>query len=349
MKWKKKQGMKLAYVRSYGKALRGRDGESGWYRSGAILATEGEPHYRALQKRERARHLRFDPWRPADETRHKSIPLEGDGANTAGEVQLWLHSGVASRAGRWIAMPAAPPPGERATEDSGGTPAAGPAGARSAADHLQRLDSVVHDFVGALDQGVLGSIDGGTAAAHAQRFLELLDCSLPNRTQVLGPPILFGASPSIGLETVLGFLSSLRKTGILRVEGEGTFMISIVKGDVVHAVSHPRPEPELLGNVLLARGTVDAERLERFFEEHGSSASRIGEALERQALVSTEELQEAFEHQMQMLFHRLFSTTKSEWCFHEGEATLAYIKMRMNVISVLLESARMYDEAAVAA
>jgi hypothetical protein len=179
--------------------------------------------------------------------------------------------------------------------------------------------------------------------------VRLLEYSPSTKSQVLGPPVILGASPAIGLESLLGLLGSLRKTGILRVQArDALFMVSIVKGDVVHGVSYPRPPSELLGNILVSRGTIDSGTLTRFFEECGSSACRIGEALNEQALVSTDELQDALEHQLQLLFDRLLATGESEWCFHEGEATLAYIHMRMNVISVLLESARKNDEGAVA-
>ena len=212
--------------------------------------------------------------------------------------------------------------------------------------HLEQLDSVVHDFVAALDPGALAASTNVAGSSNASRLMRLLEEDAPStKSRVLGPPVLLGASPPIALESLLGFLSSMHMTGILRVQADDvTFMVSVVNGDVVHAVSQPRPEPELLGNILVARGIIDPIRLARFFEECGASASKIGEALNRQALVSTDELRKALEQQMQQLFDRLFDSECAEWCFYAGEATLAYIDMRMNVIRVLLESARKQDE-----
>jgi len=210
--------------------------------------------------------------------------------------------------------------------------------------HLRTLDGVIHDFVGTLGEVALLSDPEGSEPMSTTRFARLLHAS-PSQSQVFGPAVLFGASPAIGLESLLGFLGSLHKTGVLRVQADDElFMVSIVRGDIVHGVSSPRPQSELLGNILVTRGVVTRDELERFFADHGASPSRIGEALNQQALVSTDELRWALEHQLLQLFERLLATETSEWCFHEGEATLGYIDMRMNVIRVLLESARKHDE-----
>ena len=204
---------------------------------------------------------------------------------------------------------------------------------------------MVHDFLASLGQVPTGTPQDGTGSAHTARFMRILEYVPPTGGPLLGPPVFCGTSPSVGLESVFGFLGTLRKTGILRVRaGETAFMISVVNGDVVHGVSHPRPEEELLGKILVARGAIDAYALSSFFEKWGSSAPRLGEALNREELVSTAYLREALEIQMQQLFDRLLAARASEWCFHEGEATLSYIRLRMNATSVLLQSARVRDE-----
>jgi hypothetical protein len=162
---------------------------------------------------------------------------------------------------------------------------------------------------------------------------------------LLGPPVFCGTSPAVGLESVFGFLGTLRKTGILRIRtDETTFMISVVNGDVVHGVSHPRPEAELLGRILVARGAIDAYALSHFLDKWGSSPSRIGEAISREELVSAAHLREALEIQLQQMFDRLLAARTSEWCFHEGEATLSYVSLRLSATRVLLQSARKRDE-----
>lgn len=345
--------VQLAYVSRYRKAFRGRYLEDGQYRNGPIFPTYEEAEFWAQRKREELLRRANGEVR-APTAFYKTISLHCGDEPEPGEDPPRIR-----RTGRWLPFPrpSRPEPEQARTLAPEDVPAPAvvhldepraplPTNAdASGTGSLETLDSVVHDFVASLDQATLVGRGEGASSQHAERFRRLLEHSPSTKSHVLGPPVLFGASPSIGLDTLLGLLGSLRKTGILRVRVDDVmFMVSIVRGDVVHGVSYPRPETELLGNILVARGTIDADRLERFLLQCRGSASRIAEALERQELVSTDALKEALEHQLQLLFDRLLSTRESEWCFHEGEATLAYINMRMNVISVLLESARKNDE-----
>ena len=212
-------------------------------------------------------------------------------------------------------------------------------------ENLRRLDSVVNDFIASLDQTSLPALVDGKESENVARFVRILASERPSGGLVLGPPVLCGMSPPVHLDSVFGFLGSLRKTGILRLRAEGvTFMISVVRGDVVHGVSSWRPPEELLGNILVERRAIDVYALDQFFSRCGTSAGKIGEALNRQELVKAEDLREALEIQLQMLFDRLLAARSAEWCFHEGEARLAYVKLRVNPIRVLLESARKRDE-----
>jgi hypothetical protein len=213
-----------------------------------------------------------------------------------------------------------------------------------AVEQLAKLDGVVHDFMACMPQSVVGPVESA-GVENLARFQRILFQTTAATGHVLGPPVLCGMSPPIGIECLLGLLGSSQRTGILRVlAGDTAFMISIVRGDVVHGISDPRPESELLGNILLARGAVNAEQLRAFFEECGSTQGHLVDALNREKLVSTVKLREALTQQMQRLFDRLLAATHAEWCFHEGEATLCYVNMRVNVNRVLLESARKHDE-----
>lgn len=265
---------------------------------------------------------------PVDPAIEGAATAEGGGARLPSSNWLGVELGEPHPAGG----AAAPQPEDEPVEEA------------VAPTPLDHLDSVVHDFVASMGQRPY-AVDPNGAAPHVESFRRLLESSTASTGQILGPPVLYGASPPMGLESVLGLLGSMRETGVLHVDAGGvTFTISIVKGDVVHGVSRPRPRSELLGNVLVSLGLVDAERLARFFDEHGSTPSTIGEALDRGALVTTDELRRALEHQLRMLFARLLGTRRAVWCFRAGEATLAYIDMRLSVIGVLLESAAKSDE-----
>lgn len=217
--------------------------------------------------------------------------------------------------------------------------------ASTAVGDLERLDSVVHDFLGCLNQRDSQVVAAPARSADIERFVRILEYVPPMGGPVLGPPVLCGMSPPVELWSLFGFLGSMHKTGILRIHTDDTiFMISIVEGDVVHGVSQWRPEAELLGNLLVSLGSIDRVSLGNFFRKCGPSASRIAEALSREELVNTAELRRALEIQLRQLFDRLLAARNAEWCFHEGEATLSYIHLRVNAIGVLLDSARKRDE-----
>lgn len=211
-------------------------------------------------------------------------------------------------------------------------------------EQLARLDRVVHDFMACMRQDLQGP-GAGAGWETVPRFQRILDDASHERGAVLGPPVLCGVSPAIGIESLLAFLGSLQKTGVLRVRsGTTRYRISVVRGDVVHGVCDPRPEAELLGNILMERGVIGRDALDRFFQEWGGSESRIVEALAHERLVSTSHLRGALTQQMQQLFDRLLVASPVEWAFHEGEVTLSYVDVRVNVNHVLLESARKHDE-----
>lgn len=208
---------------------------------------------------------------------------------------------------------------------------------------LERLDRVVHEFMASV-KDTAAPLEG-VESEETQRLRRMLDQTSFVHGPVLGPPVLCGSSPAIGLECLLGFLGSMRKTGVVRARADGTrYMISVVRGDVVHGVCDPRPESELLGSLLLARGAIGSEALLRFVETCGASPGRIVEALNGEELVKTEVLREVLAQQMQLLVDRLLASRSAEWCFHEGEATLCFVNLRVNVNRMLLESARGQDQ-----
>ncbi len=160
-----------------------------------------------------------------------------------------------------------------------------------------------------------------------------------------GPCILRGSSTALSIPNLLELLSSHKKTGTLRINTEReTFTLEIYDGDVVHACSDRAPKDQLLGSILVARNSISIEQLEQFFEQFTRPKGMLGDHLEREKLVSRADLQEALEHQVQMLFRRLFASERGSFFFHEGKRSSVEERIRMNITQLLLESARMHDE-----
>ena len=79
---------------------------------------------------------------------------------------------------------------------------------------------------------------------------------------------------------------------------------------------------------------------------HGNSTQKLGEALQKEELVTSAQLRSALEYQIQQLFHRLFTAEGSQFFFTDMDVRPSDAnKLRLNVTSLLLESARVLDEA----
>jgi hypothetical protein len=157
-----------------------------------------------------------------------------------------------------------------------------------------------------------------------------------------------GYSWSISLPDLLGFLQMHEKSGVLAVETESeTFSIGFERGELAYAISDNSPKELRLGEILIARGAVSREALEAFLAR-GSTGGKLGQALEREELVTREQLGYALEHQVQQTFHRLFNAENARFSFREGRPRSEDGNLRMNVMQLLLESARVKDESAVA-
>lgn len=156
---------------------------------------------------------------------------------------------------------------------------------------------------------------------------------------------LRGHTQAISIPEVLGFVASLRKSGVLRVKTPAeAFLIQLDQGEVIHAVGDNPPSGELLGEILIARGQLTILGLEEVLAGGVDEAAMLGTALVRSGKVSAEHLRSALAHQVQSIFHRVFNADDSVFQFDEGAALRVPAEIRLNVTTLLLESARSSDE-----
>ena len=160
-----------------------------------------------------------------------------------------------------------------------------------------------------------------------------------------GACLLRGSSMSLSIPNLLELLGSHKMTGTLRISTDDeTFTLELLDGDVVHACSDDAPKDQLLCSILVARNKISLKQLEQFFERFTKPAEAISDQLESEQLVSRGDLQEALEHQVQMLFLRLYAAGYGSFFFHEGRRRDAKDRIRMNITQLLLDSARVHDE-----
>jgi len=158
---------------------------------------------------------------------------------------------------------------------------------------------------------------------------------------------LRGHTRAITIPEVLGFVASLRKSGVLRINSpEEAFMIQLDQGAVVYAVGDNPPRGALLGEILVAEGALTQEALDEFTGEDSSEPIILGRNLIERGLVSEEAMRIALSYQVQLLFHRVFEAEDSVFQFDEGKELRNPGDIRLDVTSLLLESARSQDESA---
>jgi len=162
----------------------------------------------------------------------------------------------------------------------------------------------------------------------------------PSEQHVLA---LFGAGSVIPIHELIGFLGTVGKTGILRIEtSRESFLLEFSSGDIVHGESSRTSEGERLGDLLVSQGAIERADLERVLE--GGSRRRLGHALLEKELITAQHLTAALRAQIQSLFVRLFREEAQGFSFWGGPPLHAERGVRLNSTSLLLEGARYSDE-----
>lgn len=143
---------------------------------------------------------------------------------------------------------------------------------------------------------------------------------------------------------LIGFLSTYHRTGILEVEAPGEmFVVEFEEGDIVHAQSNHMPDGQRLGDILVSKGNIEREALEKVRRDN--PGGRLGELLLENGLVDQDQLLAALQTQIQLLFNRMFDAPTTRFTFWAGPPLRADEKVRLNATSLLLEGARASDEA----
>ena len=156
---------------------------------------------------------------------------------------------------------------------------------------------------------------------------------------------LQGTTRAFPISQLVDLLGSTKKSGLLRIKGASeTFNVLFQDGAVVHASSDKAPPGQRLGDILVQSGYIDEKRLEQFLTRHHRTGGKIGVALEREELVTREQLAEALSRQVQCLFHRLFETRDATFSFQERPTDSYDHRVKMSATHLLLESARVHDE-----
>lgn len=157
---------------------------------------------------------------------------------------------------------------------------------------------------------------------------------------------LQGTLKDFGIADILQLIGQQQKTGILVLTTkEQEVRVSFKDGTIVATESSTGKKKDGLGMMLVAAELITEAQLSFAIEEQRRTLRRLGDVLEKNALVTAKRFKEMMELQASETLNRLFSWKNGTYAFEPGELELepeAITPMRAE--SVLMEGFRMVDE-----
>ncbi len=158
---------------------------------------------------------------------------------------------------------------------------------------------------------------------------------------------LEGSLKDFGLQDIFQLIGLQRKTGILTIKSsQDTIYITFLDGKIVNADSEKAKIESKLGRVLLKRGSITEEQLNKALEIQKQTLQRLGYVLVKEGFITNEELKNALTQQILQIVYKVFRWREGEYYFSQ-EIAVEYDRDSINPItseSVLMEGAQMLDE-----
>lgn len=156
---------------------------------------------------------------------------------------------------------------------------------------------------------------------------------------------LAGNLKTIGFADILQLLTAGKKTGILHVQDANREKeVAFREGNIIYASSVNSSE-DMLGSLLLKRGRLSKEDLERAVVLHKQSGRPLGETLVEMKVFTPEDVNECLRMQVEEIIYNLFSWPEGNFDFREGaEPTNAQFLLDLPTMSVIMEGTRRIDE-----
>ncbi len=207
-------------------------------------------------------------------------------------------------------------------------------------------------WLGRTVKGLASYLSHGAQEGADQDSLDAVGAPLPTESlsdqwSESGPgQALEGNGAVVELPDLIGMIRAQGMTGILNLTLPiESLQLHFEAGNLVHAYSENAPANLRLGEILVEQGAIEEERLNSLLYCHRSSPKLLGEILISGGVVDSEDLHKALNYQIQCLFDRLFTYRKqAHFRFEPGLPDTTAHRARVNVLQLLLESARAYDE-----
>jgi hypothetical protein len=155
---------------------------------------------------------------------------------------------------------------------------------------------------------------------------------------------LRGSSRAVPIQDLLCFLSTTKKSGVLRIEAEGErYLLQLDQGAVVYATGDAPPAGEGFAELLAARG-VKAAELNGRLPDRIADGTWFDQNLVGTSWISRDSLVAAIQQQTRFSFFRLCSAGHTRFRFYEGAEIQNVLPVKQNAMELLLEHSRVQDE-----
>ena len=156
---------------------------------------------------------------------------------------------------------------------------------------------------------------------------------------------LSGNLKTVSFSDILQLLSTGKKTGVLEVNTTARQKeIAFKNGNIIYASSLNSTE-DLLGNMLLRRGKLSKDQLERAIALHKQTGRQLGTTLVDMNLFEKDEIADCLKFQIEEIVYNLFAWKEGNFMFHEGNGPKnAPFLVELSTMSIVMEGARRIDE-----
>jgi hypothetical protein len=155
---------------------------------------------------------------------------------------------------------------------------------------------------------------------------------------------LTGTFETFKLNSIFQLLNDDQKTGILKVRKEDKeIRIYLKNGEIVYAAgSHKR---DRLGYFLKSNGLVSKHLLKVSLKQGRAEKKALGKVLIEKGVLTPERLQKFLHLQIEHLIFNLFLWDRGEFEYNDTELDLmGMVVTKINIVSLLLQASRRIDE-----
>ncbi len=156
---------------------------------------------------------------------------------------------------------------------------------------------------------------------------------------------LSGNLKTVSFPDILQLLATGKKAGILEVKtGTRQKEVAFKNGNIIHATSLNSTE-DLLGNMLVNRGKISKNDLDRAINLHKQTGRQLGTTLIDMNIFDKKEIAEVLKQQIEEIVYNLFSWMEGDFVFREGDTPKdAPFLVDLATMNIIMEGTRRIDE-----